>query len=103
MTQYKVIGAQQANVGAIARLRCPNCRKNGTFDTVLQFDCQIPSPQGNVFAGLRSCPNPACRALVFCVITHGGVLLESYPPETIDFDATNIPAAVLSAFEEAIK
>jgi len=32
-----------------------------------------------------------------------GKIVESFPAETIDFDATNIPAAVQSAFEEAIK
>lgn len=32
-----------------------------------------------------------------------GKLAVSYPAELIDFDPTNIPATVLSAFEEAIK
>jgi len=32
-----------------------------------------------------------------------GKVVESFPAETIDFDATNIPAAIQGAFEEAIK
>jgi hypothetical protein len=32
-----------------------------------------------------------------------GKLVESFPAETLDFDATNIPATVQGAFEEAIK
>ena len=32
-----------------------------------------------------------------------GLLVDSYPAETIDFDAANVPVAVQSAFEEAIK
>jgi len=53
-------------------------------------------------AGLRRCPDPTCYALVFFVLVSGN-LVESFPAETLDFDATNIPAAVQSAFEEAIK
>jgi hypothetical protein len=100
---YKVVGAQQAQVGLRARLRCPGCRKNGTFDSVIQFDGQISTSNGPVYAGLRCCPNPDCRTLIFCVLNAAGTLMECFPPETIDFDATNIPAGIQSAFEEAIK
>jgi len=37
------------------------------------------------------------------VVYSSGKLVESFPAETIDFDSTNIPAGVVSAFEEAIK
>jgi hypothetical protein len=32
-----------------------------------------------------------------------GKVVDSYPAETIDFDATNVPAAIPAALEEAIK
>jgi Domain of unknown function (DUF4145) len=91
---------QPIQAGASVRLRCPICRQRGTFDIVLQQDLQINNAQ--MFAGLRRCPDPNCLALVFFVMNQGKVL-ESFPAETIDFDATNIPSAVQSALEEAIK
>jgi len=36
-------------------------------------------------------------------VFQAGKVAESFPAETLDFDATNIPATVQSAFEEAIK
>jgi Domain of unknown function (DUF4145) len=51
--------------------------------------------------GERLCPNTACRALIF-LIWDGSQLAASYPPERLDFDATNIPASISKALEEAI-
>ncbi|HUN57561.1 MAG TPA: DUF4145 domain-containing protein, partial [Candidatus Binataceae bacterium] len=50
------------------------------------------------------CPNPSCRALIFFVWGIAGPpsLLASYPPERLDFDATNIPTSITKALEEAI-
>src|SRR5207245_10904770 len=48
------------------------------------------------------CPNMSCQVGIF-VVYYGGKLVESFPAETIDFDATNIPAKVVGAFEESIK
>ncbi|HWE47508.1 MAG TPA: DUF4145 domain-containing protein [Caulobacteraceae bacterium] len=54
-----------------------------------------------VSCGMRMCPNRACNTLVF--ITYSGdKILESFPPERIDFDATNLPADILASLEEAI-
>jgi len=33
----------------------------------------------------------------------GGKLLESFPPEVIDFDSINLPEKILSPLEEAVK
>jgi hypothetical protein len=52
-------------------------------------------------AGHRHCPNPSCRAHIFLIHDDGRVLI-SYPPETIDFDTSDIPPTITSAFEEAI-
>jgi hypothetical protein len=84
----------------LVRLRCPVCRQRGTFDPVINYDLRLTNTQ--TFAGMRRCPDPNCHSLVFFLMDQGKVI-ESFPAETIDFDATNIPAAVQSAFEEAIK
>jgi uncharacterized protein DUF4145 len=90
---------QLSNSSRKVRLRCPGCQQRGTFDAVLDQDLQIDVYH---FAGLRRCPDPNCYAIVFFEVDNGK-LLESFPAETIDFDATNIPATVQSALEEAIK
>ncbi|WP_236759201.1 MULTISPECIES: DUF4145 domain-containing protein [Agrobacterium] len=53
-------------------------------------------------ASMRKCPNVECHALVFVIesIRSGKAV---YPPEVIDFDATNLPPRILSSLEEAIK
>jgi hypothetical protein len=48
------------------------------------------------------CPNPSCRAYLFVVFNAEGKLRASYPPERIDFDATNIPTPIMESLEEAI-
>jgi hypothetical protein len=54
-------------------------------------------------AGLRLCPNPECRGLIFFVWdAQSKRVVAAYPPERLDFDSTNIPAAVTKALEEAI-
>jgi len=100
---YKILNYQQIASNQVVRLRCPVCRQRGTLENVLGQELQFYNPQNAaLYAGLRRCPDPNCYALIFFVI-EGGKVAESFPPETIDFDATNIPATVQSAFEEAIK
>jgi Domain of unknown function (DUF4145) len=53
--------------------------------------------------GARVCPDPECGALIFIVSdAHDGSIIESFPPESIDFDSTDLPPAVLGAFKEAV-
>ncbi len=53
--------------------------------------------------GQRECPDGECRTHVFFVVEQStNQLVVSYPPERLDFDATNLPSAVLTALEEAI-
>lgn len=80
--------------------RCPACRAKTVFDPVAQTDAQVSTPQGHFTAGIRTCANPDCQCLVFFTSAANGVRL--LPPETLDFDATNLPKTVLDAFEEAI-
>ncbi|MGP0071925.1 MAG: DUF4145 domain-containing protein [Bryobacteraceae bacterium] len=62
----------------------------------------FPGTPAKIFhAGHRRCPNPSCAVHIF-VVHRGGLVLVSYPPETIDFDASKIPPLITTAFEEAI-
>src|SRR5882757_1114010 len=90
--------SQSAN--QVVTLRCPACRQRSVFEGISIPD--LAAPQTGVLAGLRRCPDPPCHELVFFVMQQGKIVA-SYPAETIDFDPTNIPVTVLSAFEEAIK
>jgi hypothetical protein len=98
---WKANGYSATGAPALS-LRCPACRQHGTFDNLNVQDVYLSSAQPPVTVGLRRCPNGACHAAIF-VAHYGGKLVESFPAETIDFDSTNIPAGVVSAFEEAIK
>lgn len=97
-------GGGQIQRNVTVSLRCPGCRQIGTFDGVLQVDAQTQSGGRSCTAGLRLCPNPSCRALIFFVCDQAAVpkLVASYPPERLDFDPTNIPASITKALEEAI-
>jgi hypothetical protein len=89
----------------IVKLRCPSCRQKGTFDAITIHDVSlhIPELQSWVALGQRRCPDPECRAHVFVALKKStGQVIVSYPTERIDFDATDIPSAILNAFEEAV-
>lgn len=96
------VNTQQIPAQAVVRIRCPACKQRGTFEALVN-DLQFTTATNAVsLAGLRRCPDPTCYSLVFVVFV-AGQLVESFPAETLDFDATNIPATVQSALEEAIK
>ena len=87
-------------------MRCPSCRREATMRSVGSGDlsARVRGSDGSFYLGHRLCPNPECQAHVFVVLdSYSGALLGSYPPETIDFDATDLPASVVEAFEEAVK
>ena len=79
-------------------LVCPQCRRQGTLDTL--HNNEGADPTGHRF-GFRRCPNPECHLLIF-VIHQNRVIVAAYPPARLEFDTTNIPAAVSRAMEEAI-
>jgi hypothetical protein len=82
-------------------MRCPLCRHEATLDR-LHNDFFVQRIGGSPIKwGARRCPREDCGALIQVVID--GDVIYSYPPETIDFDATDLPESVLAAFEEAIK
>jgi hypothetical protein len=87
----------------ILSIRCPRCRKQGVFESIVDQDLTIHDIDGYspALAGMRRCPDPTCRALVFFVASEAGEVT-SYPPETIDFDTTDLPAPIVEALTEAV-
>jgi hypothetical protein len=86
----------------VVNLRCPACMQRGIFEPFgSAHDILITNLSPYVYAGQRRCPNPDCRAHLFFAQANKELLV-SYPSERIDFDATNVPAAVVKPLEEAI-
>jgi hypothetical protein len=85
--------------GSPLRIRCPNCGDRATLDNLGQ-DLEFSTDEARVTFGQRRCPQ--CDAHIF-VAHQDGVVLRSYPAETIDFDSSGIPATVREPFDEAIK
>lgn len=85
----------------VLTLRCPACRHIGTFHPI-KGASDVYLSLSKIQMGDRVCPNPSCRAFVFAVMNSEGALIDSYPAERIDFDATDIPAGIVGALEEAI-
>jgi hypothetical protein len=90
-------------------LRCPFCGRNGSFTRLLQHDIQwqqkrreSDSGVSTYYAGLRRCPAEDCGGVVF-VLKIGSDHVVTYPAQTVDFDATNLPPTVRHSLEEAIK
>ena len=109
MFNLKTISGNAQGPGTFVSLRCPACRRMGTFESRVANvnDIQLAGtvngqPQTTIL-GQRSCPNPDCRTHVFFAYdVTGQSLLVSYPPERIEFDSAQIPAPIVAAFEEAI-
>lgn len=87
------------STGTIVSLRCPVCRQQGTFEHTIPNDLVVAG-SGEIL-GIRRCPNPLCRTVVFVVVRQGE-LVASYPPERVDFDPSGIPTEIVKAFEEVI-
>jgi hypothetical protein len=89
--------AHQVNPREVA-MRCPACRHHGVFEPLGIPDLQCE----HGFLGHRRCPSRKCLTHVFVLLSFGGELLIAYPPARLDFDATNLPEPVETAFEEAL-
>ena len=100
------------NVGSTApravSFRCPHCNHAGVFHgyhNCADVTWHERDRDRNVTAyaaGVRICPNPECQCLIH-VVVNGTKLIESFPPEIIDFDSTDLPPPILASLEEAIK
>jgi hypothetical protein len=90
-----------APTGAVsANLRCPGCGQRGTFE-VLLGNAQDFAVDNNIRLGERRCPNLNCRTVIF-IVWQNNQIVNSFPALRIDFDKTNIPLPIISAFEESI-
>ena len=98
-------GAEAAN------LRCPECGQNGSFEPLPNIHDvswqEIVERDGKkhamtAYGGARRCPNLECRALVF-IVQLPYQKVQSFPPEVLDFDATNLPPDIQASLVEAIK
>jgi hypothetical protein len=81
--------------------RCHACLQLGTFEILGQDLLLTSSGPSSAAVGHRRCPNPQCRSHIFVVLDKEAIVA-SYPPLRIDFDAVNVPAAVVAALNEAI-
>ncbi|TPM39597.1 DUF4145 domain-containing protein [Mesorhizobium sp. B2-3-4] len=93
-------------------LRCPRCRHEGAFHSIhaakdvlwenIEKVNNAPVSVGRSAIGMRQCPNEECRGFIF-VVLFKGKLIESFPPQVIDFDASSLPPKILSSLDEAIR
>lgn len=101
-----ISGTENPNGAIPVSLRCPACRRDVTFESIGYTDTVLlVEGLGRFRAGQRRCGNPECRAHLFVVINWGArrqAVVATYPPETIDFDSSDVPERVVASFEEAI-
>ena len=62
----------------------------------------LPCYQPGFYVGFRVCPNPKCKTLVVVIFDKDCNIYDSFPPEMIDFDTSNIPESIVSTLREAI-
>ena len=95
VSAFQEMGCRNVN------MRCPKCRKLGTFEWSPEFpDIHIGD---NIIIGNRRCPDPGCRNHLFVVLrAKTGKIVISYPAERINFDTTDIPSSIVNTLEEAI-
>jgi Domain of unknown function (DUF4145) len=96
----------------VVNARCPICNHNGALhgipnvnDAYWIYDYKAGDGkvrQERFVAGIRQCPNLECRAVLFSLLS-GDKLRRLYPPETLDFDATNLPPNIQETLEEGIR
>jgi hypothetical protein len=89
----------------VVRLRCPSCKHFGAFEPAA-----LPNPhdwrfdhERGLAATMRKCPLPSCRALLFIVYDNSHEVVASFPPEVIDFDASELPASVVACLAETVQ
>jgi hypothetical protein len=87
------------------RMRCPECGQKSVLDLAAVTDAESTDLHSgsDVFWATRLCPDPECGALIFLVFDSTGTIRHSYPPESVDFDSSDLPPAVLDAFKEAVE
>jgi len=85
--------------GPVIAIRCPHCGHNGTF---LNLGQDLFEKTLKIWFGQRKCPNSKCKGHIFYISDPESNVQRTYPSDTIPFDKTGIPSAILNAFQEAI-
>lgn len=90
-------------------IRCPHCRKLGSFEVVagtnhgIQYQKKQTSNLNpiSLTATLRVCPNIKCKGIVLAIDLYGSVI-EVVPPQLLDFSLDNLPEACQATLREAV-
>lgn len=101
-THFSKAALEAINHNTVIRVRCPACMHQGALTSPPGHELRR-SETPNVRYLVRQCPNPDCGLIMFVVAGTGGEALFAYPPETLDFDATNLPETVLEALSESVQ
>lgn len=81
--------------------RCPACHQIGVLER-FGSDHRFLVPGDSVVIGERRCPKEDCHQLIVIWSKLDGALLNSYPPERLDIDTSDIPHEVVECLEEAM-
>lgn len=88
-------------------VRCPHCRRESALQALsANRDIVASTAQTRYRVGMRRCTAGDCNGVVFFVADWAKTPLQVravYPPEVLDWDASDLPPRVLAAYEEAIK
>lgn len=80
-------------------VRCPSCLLINVLEQIGVPDV-APQHVGVPVFGQRRCSNPKCGQHIFFVTDNKTV--ECFPPERLDFDASDIPQPIIASLAEAI-
>lgn len=103
------VGGGLSNTVPVA-MQCPKCGRESTFTEsrgVNELVLVATNQQSKTLTysdavfGNRICPNPRCGFHVF-VVHRNGHLIESFPPQRIKIDESNLPTRLLDALDEAL-
>ena len=102
------LSAGQATV--ISSIRCPHCRKVGTFNPATQHRIiyqKLNKTRSAIAAHLSAqlviCPDKECSGIVFVISDHSTQkIIFTSPPELIDFESHALPEPILRSLKEAL-
>lgn len=104
------VGLSVTNSRVISSIRCPHCRKVGTFNAATQHSVSFQKLNAagtgiaaHLTAQMAICPDRECSGIVFVISDNStNKILFTSPPELIDFESSNLPENILRSLKEAI-
>jgi len=100
---YVKASTDQRKTTLTANIRCPKCRKMGTFDKLADDLLLLLTHHGSGHTvGIRHCPDPICAAVVFVVWNAACEIERTYPAERLDFESSHIPEEIVDNMEQAL-